>query len=73
MQQKQISGFNHRVVTLVADKLMRQWLCIVHFANCIRQPERKLPRPSTGNLDLVDIVTTDCASLKEVTAVCFMQ
>ena len=45
-QQKQ-NGFNHRVVTLVADKLKRQWLCIVYFANCIRQPERKLPRPST--------------------------
>ena len=46
-QQKQIGCFNHRVVTLVADKLKRQWLCIVYFANCIRQPERKLPRPST--------------------------
>ena len=46
-QQKQIGCFNHRVVTLVADKLKRQWLCIVYFANCIRQPERRLPRPST--------------------------
>ena len=27
--QKQIGCFNHRVVTLVADKLKRQWLCIV--------------------------------------------
>ena len=43
--QKQISCFNHRVVTLVADKLRRQWLCNVNFANCIRQPERKFPRP----------------------------
>ena len=43
-----LSGyFNHRVVTLVAHKLKRQWLFIVYFANCIRQPERKLPRPST--------------------------
>ena len=46
-QQKQIGCFNHREVTLVADKLKRQWLCIVYFANCMRQPERKLPRPST--------------------------
>ena len=43
-QQKQI---DHSMVTLVADKLMRQWLCIVYFANCIRQPERKVPRPTT--------------------------
>ena len=40
-------SFNHRVVTMVAENLKRQWLCIVYFANCIRQPERKLPRPST--------------------------
>jgi len=46
-QQKIIGCFNHRVVTLVADKLKRQRLCIVYFANCMRQPERKLPRPST--------------------------
>ena len=26
---------NHRVVTLVAKE---QWLCIVYFANCTRQP-----------------------------------
>ena len=68
-QQKQIGCFNHTVVTLVADKLRRQWLCNVNFANCIRQPERKLPRPSTEQ-DLVDIVTTDHASLKEVTPAC---
>ena len=38
---------NHRVVvTLVADKLKRQWFCILYFTECIRQPERKLPRPS---------------------------
>ena len=41
--QKPIGCFNHRVVTLVAEKLKRQWLCIVYFANCIRQPEWKLP------------------------------
>ena len=39
-QQKQIGCFNHTVVSLVADKQMRQWLCTVYFANCIRQPER---------------------------------
>ena len=37
----------NKLVTLVADKLMRQRLCIVYFANCIRQPGRKLPRQST--------------------------
>ena len=54
--QKQI---NHRVVTQVADKLKRQWSCIMYFANCIRQPERKLP--SHPQPHLVDIVTTDHA------------
>ena len=53
------------MVTLVADKLKGQWLCIVYFANWIRQPEKKLLQP-----DLVDIVTTDHASLKEVTLAC---
>ena len=45
--QKQICCFNHRVVTLVADKLkkplVRLWLCIT---NCIMQPQSKLPRLS---------------------------
>ena len=44
--QKQIGCFNHRVVTLVADKPKRQWLCTVYFADYIRQLERKLPRLS---------------------------
>ena len=26
------------------------YICIVYFANCIRQPERKLPRPSTTSI-----------------------
>ena len=34
--------FNHRVVTLVTDRLKKQWLC----ANYIRQPQRNLPRQS---------------------------
>ena len=29
--QKQVGCFNHRVVTLVADKLERQWLREVYF------------------------------------------
>ena len=29
--QKQVGCFNHRVVTLVADKLERQWLQEVFF------------------------------------------
>ena len=44
---KQIVCFNHRVVPLVADKLKRQWLYIFYFANCIRQSEGKLSRPTT--------------------------
>ena len=35
--------FNHKVVTLVTDRLKKQWLCV---ANYIRQPQRKLPRQS---------------------------
>jgi len=35
--QKQVSYFNHRVVTLVADKLERQWLWDVTI------PVRELP------------------------------
>ena len=31
--QKQIGCFNHRVVTLVADKPKRQWLCTIYFAD----------------------------------------
>ena len=66
--QKQIGCFNHRVVTLVAEELKRQWLCIVYFANSIRRTERKLPRPShVTNHVLVDIVTTEHAPLKGVT------
>ena len=41
----------HRVVTLAADKLKKQWLCIIDLADCIRQLERKLSRPS-NNQDL---------------------
>ena len=38
--QKQIGCFNHRVVTLVADKPKRR---TIYFADYIRQLERKLP------------------------------
>ena len=48
--QKQIDCFNHRVVTMVAVNLKRQWLCIVYFADCIRQPERKFPRVSYNRI-----------------------
>ena len=44
--QKQIGCFNHKVVTLVADKQKRQWLCTIYFADYIRQLESKLPRLS---------------------------
>ena len=41
--------FNHRVFTMVADKLKGQWLWEVRswaplLANCLRQPERQLPQ-----------------------------
>ena len=32
--QKQMVCFNHRVVTLVVDKLKKQWFCILYFADC---------------------------------------
>ena len=34
----QTGCFNHRVVTLVADKPKRQWLCTIYFAVYTRQP-----------------------------------
>ena len=40
-------------VTLVTDKLKRQWLSkiyMVYFANYIRKPDRKLPRPSYNQI-----------------------
>ena len=43
MHAPHIDCFNHRVVTMVADNLKRQWLCIVYFANCTRQPRGSLP------------------------------
>ena len=70
--QKQIGCFNHRVVTLVADKPKRHWLC---FADYIRQltgeeafpdylPTSILQLVTTehlcnNNQDLADIVTTE--------------
>ena len=39
------------MVTLAADKLKKQWLCTIDLADCIRQLEKKLPRPS-NNQDL---------------------
>ena len=64
---------NHRVVTLLADKLMRQWLCTVYhsFANCIRQPEREEASHTFYNLDLVDIVTTDTDHSMQVQNIIF--
>ena len=56
--QKQIGCFNRRVITMVTDQLKKQWLCIVYFSNCIRQPGMKFPRPSYKQ-DLADIVTAE--------------
>ena len=44
--QKQVGCFNHRVVTLVADKLETERFTLVWKTNWIRQPKRKLPNCS---------------------------
>ena len=41
--QKKIGCFNHRVVTMVVDKLKRQWF---NFGNRIKQPEKQLSNSS---------------------------
>ena len=44
--QKQVGCFNHRVVTLVADKLETErlfTLVLVWKTNWIRQPKKQLP------------------------------
>ena len=42
--ENQLFVLTTEMITLVAAKLKRQWLCIVQFANYIRQPQRKLLR-----------------------------
>ena len=47
--QKQVGCFNHRVVTMVADKLKRHWLrglLLVFKPKCIKQPNKQLPSSS---------------------------
>ena len=41
--QKQIGCFNHRMVTLVADKLETERFTLVCKGNWIRQPKNQLP------------------------------
>ena len=41
--QKQVGCFNHRVVTLVADKLETERCTMVWKTNWIRQPKKQLP------------------------------
>ena len=43
--QKQVGCFNHRVVTLVADKLKKQWFTLVLKSNSMRQPKGQLSIP----------------------------
>ena len=38
-KNKLVNCFNNREVTLVADKLKRQWLCVIYFADSTRQLE----------------------------------
>ena len=52
---------NHRVVTMVADKLERQWLwqvALVLKTNCIRQPKRKLASSSYNHNTLTILRTS---------------
>ena len=55
--QIQIGCFNHRVVTLVADKPKRQWLCTLYFADYIRKAERSFPDYLTTSI--LQLVTTE--------------
>ena len=41
--QKQVGCFNHRVVTMVADKLETERFTLVWETNWIRQPKKQLP------------------------------
>ena len=59
--QKQVSCFNHRVVTMVTDKLrrlvMRSSLLVLN-TNCIRQPRRQLPSSSYNHNALTTLITS---------------
>ena len=48
--QKQIGCFNNGVVTLVAGKQKRRWLCTVYFADYIRQPRGSFPNYLTTSI-----------------------
>ena len=58
---KQVGCFNHRVVTMVADKLQRQWFALVLETNCIRQPKGQLPSSPYNH----NTLTTTRTSVKE--------
>ena len=59
--QKQVDCFKHRVVTLVADKLERQWLLEVCFGiktNCKKQPKGQLPSSSYNHDRVKSFITS---------------
>ena len=62
--KKQVSCFNHRVVTTVADKLKRQRFALVLETNCIRQPNRQLPSSSYNHNTLTTLRTSIKESLQ---------
>ena len=64
--QKQVSCFNHmyRVVTLIADKLERQWFALVWKPKCIRQPRMQLPSSSYNHNTLTSLITSVNESLQ---------
>jgi len=60
------------VVTLVADKLKRQWVQRVYFGNCIRQLERTLAQIMLRRrltTTILDMLTTKQTSVRELHAV----
>ena len=61
--QKQVGYFNHRVVTLVADKLERQWLWVLK-TNYIWQHKRQLPSSSYNHNTLNICEGTICSLLQ---------
>ena len=66
--QKQVVCFNHRVVTMVADKLKGQWLWEGCFGwlktYLIRQPNRQLPSSSYNHNTLTKLRTSVKDSLQ---------
>ena len=57
MKQNKLVVFNHRVVTLVADKLETERFTLVWKTNWIRQPKKQLPSSSYNHNTLTTLRT----------------